>query len=276
MLHGLMLLRAPRLALGLALAVACGCAGLPSPFASKAPTAPVSQTYVIPSVAPLGATQEAQRKGGVTISVSTVPFSPKQVEKKAYKKLPTFITRNGAQSYEETTTPFWCPSPSKLRFKIRVLNHQSDVIRLSGVLVRLNLDGKDYALDAQSSGLRSFIDGVLAPQEQKEFDLAAASADKLRDGANVSLRIYGVPTGSTKEKDKGNFEWNYRVTTKQETKDVQLRVETVALRPDEVQSREFLEKQYPPETRDENPIPQVEQGALYQMMLQQGMIQPQQ
>jgi hypothetical protein len=127
------------------------------------------------------------------------------------------------------------------------------VVRLSAVLVRFNVDGKDYALDAASSGLRSLIDGVLAPGEQKEFDLVAASSDKLRDGANLSLRIYSVPTGSPKE--KGNFEWNYRVTTRQETRDVTIRTQTVALRPDEVQARELLEQRFPPENRDDDGMP---------------------
>lgn len=215
-------------------AVLAGCTGVPLPFQTKAGATPetIHQTCQVPTIAPMGKTEEVQKRGGVVISVSTVPFTARLVERKAYRQLQTLLVRNGKHNYEVTTTPVLAPSPRQLRFKIRVLNNTDDVLRLAGTLVRFNLDGKDYALDAESSGMRSIVDGVLAPREQKEFDLVAAPADKLRQGANVSLRIYGVATGSAKE--KGNYEWNYRVVSiREEAKDVAATVQTVALEPAE-------------------------------------------
>lgn len=261
----------PRTSLLACLALLSGCAGLPNPFAKKAASEPIHQTVAIPTVAPQGKTVEMLKRGKVTISVATTPFVAKQVDKKSYKSLPTLITTNGRDSYEVTTTPVWCPYPSRLRFKIRVVNSYDDVIRLSGAVVRINIDGKDYALDAEPrpaqptlvlktllegkqllpppSGVKNFTDAVLAPEEQREFDLYTTPAAQLRDGANISLRIYGVPTGSGKE--KGNYEWNYKVSVRSEARDSQVHFDTVALTPQEVETYRWYEDTYPPETRDE-------------------------
>jgi hypothetical protein len=60
-----------------AVAVSTGCAGLPSPFASKQTEQASSQTFAIPSVAPLGKTEETQKRGGVVISGSWLPSCEK-------------------------------------------------------------------------------------------------------------------------------------------------------------------------------------------------------
>ncbi len=207
------------------LALLAACTGVPL-MAQKSDAPPPTQATVnVPSVNPIGKTEETQKRGGMTASVSTVPFFAKVVERRTYKQLLTLIVRNDKHNYEITSTPTLKAWPPLLQFKIRLLNRTDDVVRLSGVLVRFNMDGKDYALDAASSGMKSLVDGVLAPQEQKEFDLYAAPAEMLKDSSNFSLRLYGVPTGS---KDKGNFEWNYRVALHPESKQLQGRVETAA------------------------------------------------
>ena len=195
--------------------------------------------YTVPSIKTMEGTQEAQEKNGVMIAVSTSPFTPQKVFRKEYKQLPTTFVMNGQYDYEVTSVPAYTVAPDDLRFKVKVVNNLSQVLRLAGTLVRFNVDGKELTLDTNNASMKALTDTVLAPREQKEFDLVGPKAATVPKDTTVSLQLYGVVTATDDAGNatkRSNFEWLYKVGKDDVVRDETYTVENQKLRPSEVPS----------------------------------------
>lgn len=221
--------------LGLA-AVLSGCVP-PKPQAPPAPqTATVS--YRQPAVSPIEGTTEVQDKDGVSIAVSTVPFVASETVCKQYKQLPTMFVVNNQYNYQMVATPKYRVEPDALRFKIRVVNNLSQVLRLAGTLLRFQVNGQETSL-SDNSGAKALLDGVLAPREQRDYEITGPKTDKIPDSANVALMLYGIVTATDpagNPSKRSNFEWFYKLKNEDVTKTATLTVETVQARPEDVPS----------------------------------------
>jgi len=197
----------------------------------------LSVRYTLPTIKTMEGTQEAQDKNGVIIAVSTTAFVPQKIYRKEYKQLPTVFVMNGQYDYEVTSIPAYTVAPDDLRFKVKVVNNMNQVLRLAGTLVRFNVDGRELTLDGNNASFKALSDTVLAPREQKEFDLTGPKAASIPKDATVSLQLYGVVTATDDAGNatkRSNFEWFYKVGKDDVTKDEVYTVENQKLRPDQV------------------------------------------
>lgn len=225
----------------LTLCLPCALVGCATLFGSGTPKQPQEKSftvrYTMPTVKPVEGTQEAQDKNGVTIAVSSTPFSPQKIIRKEYKQLPATFVMNGQYDYEVTSVPSYTVAPDSVHLKVKVVNNLNQVLRLAGTLVRFNVDGKEVSLDPKTAGFESLTNAILTPREQKEFDIVGPKTAELPSDATMALLLYGVVTSTDDAGNptkRSNYEWYYKVGKQEVVKDDTYEVATVKMRPGDV------------------------------------------
>jgi hypothetical protein len=214
------------------------CTGCGLAAQTKAPPRASSTTvsYKMPAVTPMAESQEAQEKDGVVISVSTTPFAASKVSCTEYAQAPTDWIVNGQYNYDAKTRPSYTVSPGRMQFKVKVINNLPQVLKLAGTLVRFQVDGKDISLQ-DDEAVKSFLDGILAPREQRDYEITGPDISALPDRANISLGFYSVVTATDaagNPSKRSNYEWLYSYSSEPVTTTEKVETRTVSMRPQDI------------------------------------------
>lgn len=202
----------------LALLTACPLVEQRKPEVSKLKRTKVP--YTLPKLTALGTTEATQTKGSVTVAVSTSPFEVKKRTCKKYKQLPATWVTNEQYPYEVTSIPYAEVQPSKLVFRVRVVNGLNQVMRLAGSLVRFQIDGKEVTLK-DPTAIDRFTSNVLAPGESKELELEGPRINAIPEKANVALMLFGIVTetdAAGNPSKRESFEYYFRLES--ETREI--------------------------------------------------------
>jgi hypothetical protein len=220
----------------LVLALPLGCA-LPQQAPPKAPE-PTQLTVKVPKFAPIKEGSETQDRGGVVVQMEPPLFNIDRTTKTTCTQQQEMLVTNGQYLYEVRETPQYSVSPPNADFKIKVTNHSTQVLKLAGTIFKLVLDGKEVALD--QAGYKTFTDGILTPNEAKEFTVPGPRWDSLPESATVSFQIFSLPVafddaGNVTKRD--NFDWTFAFKVEPTQKDDQIKIESVRMTNEQKQAR---------------------------------------
>ncbi len=174
-------------------------------------------TYQMPKVKAAPQTIQKQRKGGVTLSIEIEPFSVLKKMRTGEEKV--VATDNPAfDKFEIAQIPYYDISPQYIRFKLRVRNDQSRILRLSDALLAIEINNAQMRIDQQSE---DWMSGYVRAGTEREFVINGPKLSELTDKkALMGIFIDDMPTsydGAGNITQKSNFEWYFDLHQEQKS-----------------------------------------------------------
>ena len=171
----------------------------------------------LPTLSPLGESSPSQTKGGITIAIAPVPYQVEPTYLSQAKNVnPSFKERltqpDGTSGIvERTCIPAMKVVPDRLRFQVTMNNQLSRVFHGAGMVVQFNIAGKLVPTDAK--GYSDFVNSIIPPRSQQQFEIYGPELKTLPDVAPVSLSFFDVVTNvddAGNVSAKQNFQWDFQ------------------------------------------------------------------
>lgn len=229
-----------------ALTVLCAAFGCAAPPEPKAPTSEVKiATFSIPLVTPVEEGKETQEKKGVTISVVPDAFQVKEHTDKrcipvhdesGNSSLGSLVTVKSSSGdpdlkiYELTIDKHYSVEPDVVSFRVTVTNHTNHVVKLEGVVPRLNINSKQVNLRAEE--IQALHQAVLIPEDTMTFTLRGPEWDPTSESAVIDFKLVDVAVDSDAAGNitsREHFNWTYKAVVEKKTVEVEKKTEQLKL-----------------------------------------------
>ncbi len=210
-----------------------GCAA----SSTKVPVMSEAQ-FVMPSLTLLEGSSRTQEKSGVRIETETPTFKAVKMYRLLYSPKFTPLQLAGSRNYELRMEPWYAVSPQELELKIRMTNLLDHVLKLSGTVVAVQLDGR--MVDIKPEGLSKVKLGFVLPQQTLEFSLSLEKAIQSSEQCVVTFSIYEIVTktdAAGNATERTSFTWEYAYKTDAVRRSDEVRIQKVYTTPQEVASR---------------------------------------
>lgn len=173
-------------------------------------TSAVQLEYALPQVVPQDPDRQLQQDGNVSVSVAVPTYEARVQRRETYEPISPATSQAEQRVFMKTTTPSLSVHPQQLSFNIKINNQHERVLRLDGTIVRVNVNGK--MLDLRQENYQDFLNGMVLPRQETEFEIAGPSIRELPDKAVIGLFLYDVITrtdAAGNPEQKTNFEWYF-------------------------------------------------------------------
>lgn len=215
-------------------------AGCEKPPPAHAPEQQAS-SYFEQVIEPTAAAEETQKKGFVALRATAVQpeLSSHQVRTCRFAKSGDSFAEMANKSgtphrdyYEVRTSTVYDP-PKLVQFKLDVSNESPQVLKLDGSVMRVSVDGSDV------ESKTDFSSGILAPGEKHAYGISMEAWAPSSETKTIRVGVYGVPTeiaadGNVAKRE--NFEWSFKYTTVEKSKQVTSEVPIVSMSLDEARA----------------------------------------
>lgn len=189
---------------------------------SEAPPAPARTGNIsVPVVTITDAAKQSQEKDGIRISVAPYPFSTKQTVRHEYRRLPSLLIVNQQFPGEVRDLPIHQLTPSTIHFKVKINNNLERIIRLAGTVVVFQVGGKNLPVD--KAGYQDFLNGIILPRQEVEFEVAGPAASGIPDNTPMALLLYDMVTETDQAGNptkRSNFDWFFTISREQKPVDL--------------------------------------------------------
>ena len=128
----------------------------------------------VPVLEKVSKKNDTQKKGKVRVTIEPYSYTPKMRTKYFVenKTLPgvNIVSNNDAKNYYKIIeTPYFVSSPQHITFKVKIKNLMNNILRLEGSA--LTMKSNKNTLVVAKKGYESLQNGVILPQEEKEFEV---------------------------------------------------------------------------------------------------------
>ncbi len=234
----------------------CYCSSISEWIKSKTQDGPVVSVpyhyrYDLPSISHVDINSQTKIKNKVTISVAVPKFSVERVISTNYKQIDESTILLNKYTFEKEVKPYYSMNPSQLSFSVKIYNNLDHVLRLAGTIISLQADGQ--LLQFEKSNYNNFLNGILLPKEEKQFDIPGPSTESLPSKCTLGLFIYDVISEMDKAGnpiEKSNFQWYFDFNKKNITEMDSIKTQIVKMTPEEARSigvyckeRQWIEKE---------------------------------
>jgi hypothetical protein len=150
------------------------------------------RNYFVPTLVPVEQGSETQDRDGIIVQMQPKLYSVVTQTDRSCRELPAIVIVNRRRTYEVVETSGHAIAEPDLLFAIKVTNRMTHVLKLSGTIFRLTVNGRE--VDMVSDSYRMFAGGVLIPGEQREFTIRVAPWRSLPRQATIRFEIIEIPT----------------------------------------------------------------------------------
>ena len=214
-----------------------GCAGLME--TEPAPPQTTTVSYNMPSMVNAEPDKQLQKKSGLMMSATPNTFNAEKKTNAKYREASSFLVdiSDGKYPYEKKLIPYYEIVPKNISFKVKVTNQMTHILKLAGAVVTLNVGGKMINLD--KSAYQSFLDGIILPSQEAEFNILGPSIETLTSPSTIGLTIYDIVTqtdAAGNATERATFEWYFQYKTEQMSKQEPITIEKVRMTREEGKS----------------------------------------
>ncbi|HXJ56241.1 MAG TPA: hypothetical protein VNU68_06215 [Verrucomicrobiae bacterium] len=186
--------------------------------------------YQLPVLTPVEPAKQDQEKDGIRISVAPYSYTSKLTVQKEYRRAPALLILDHQYPADVRKTPAIAVTPENLRFTIKINNRLERVLRLAGTVVSFQLAGKTVAVN--KAGYEDFLNGIILPRQEGEFEVAGPNLSALPDHATIALLLYDIVTATDaagNPTQRSNFEFFYTFSRENKEQEVFVRINRVML-----------------------------------------------
>ena len=200
----------------------------------------------MPKFAPVKQGTETQEREGVVLQMAAPAFKPERSTKATCTLQPSapfagMLIINNAEpkhTFEIREEPSLAVNPRETLFIVKVTNRTPQVLKLEGTVFKLNVNGKEIALNQE--GYKAFLTGILTPSEEKEFTVVGPEWASLPESATINFALFGMPVSIDQAGNvakRGNFDWTFKYTVAEETHEDSVKVYSDDLTAGEAQQK---------------------------------------
>ena len=174
--------------------------------------------------------RQIRKKDGIRVSVVPYQFNAKTVAYREYRDVPTLFVVKNQYRGETRQIPSVQIDPGNLRFKVRINNRLERVLRLAGAVVAYEVAGRTE--NVASANYQEFLNGIILPRQEAEFDLGGPALSVLKDQTTMGLFIYDVVTATDaagNPTQRSNFEWYFTVRMEPRTQQADSSVKEITI-----------------------------------------------